>query len=68
MKKIVILTAIIFMFSNPIVVTGQDEFSRLNSVKFEDNVLTIVTDSPVNYNIFKITNPPRLVVDLNNTE
>jgi len=44
------------------------EFSILNNVELKENGLIITTDKPIKYNIFKISNPTRLVIDLLNTE
>jgi type IV pilus assembly protein PilQ len=43
-------------------------FYLLNDVTVANDNITLDLNGPVKYNIFKISNPPRLVVDLTNTE
>jgi len=47
---------------------NQTKFYLLNDLKVENNTVKILTSEPIKYNIFKISNPPRLVIELFNTE
>lgn len=40
----------------------------LNEIWIQGNSVTVRTDKPVPYNVFKVGNPPRLVIELTNTE
>ena len=72
MKKIMILSLVLtFTFCMFFMVLGQQnqtKFYLLNDLKVENNTVKILTSEPIKYNIFKISNPPRLVIELFNTE
>lgn len=44
------------------------DFSVLKEIMIKDNVISVKTDKPASYNVFKIATPPRLVIELDNTE
>jgi len=49
-------------------VEPEKKFYLLNDILTDGNEIEIVTTGAVKYNIFKITNPPKLVVELTNVE
>ncbi|MBU2614749.1 MAG: AMIN domain-containing protein, partial [Elusimicrobia bacterium] len=46
----------------------KQDFSLLSGLKVDHNTIKIITSNAVKYNVFKISNPPRLVAELFNTE
>jgi len=72
MKKIIILSLTLsFIFSMLFIISAQQnqtKFYLLNDLKVENKTVKITTSEPTKYNVFKISNPPRLVVELFNTE
>lgn len=68
MKKILIAVCVIFSASCIFSVEGVSESALFNDITCSNNIITIATDKPAKYNIFEITNPSRLVIDLDNTE
>ena len=68
MKKIFIVIGIMIVFSANVLLLGKASFSTLSSIDYNGNSVTIITDKPVKYNVFKVSKPPRLVVDLKKTE
>ncbi|MFH2069683.1 MAG: type IV pilus secretin PilQ [Elusimicrobiota bacterium] len=68
-KFLLILTALFLVAARPVVAKAEaSDFYLLKGIKLENNVLKITTTGKVKYNVFRITNPPRLVVELFNTE
>ena len=64
MKKIFVFLGTFFLFINPIFTV---EENILKNVNFDNGVLKIETNVQVKYNVFKIGNPPRLIIDLYDT-
>ncbi|OGS23848.1 MAG: hypothetical protein A2297_01800 [Elusimicrobia bacterium RIFOXYB2_FULL_48_7] len=70
MKKTLpaILLTFFLSYLNCFSQSEEQGFSVLNDLQIENKSIKIVTSNTVKYNIFKISNPPRLVVELFNTE
>ncbi|MFN3966619.1 MAG: AMIN domain-containing protein [Endomicrobiia bacterium] len=72
MKKIIILfSALSFTFLVLFTLSAQQnqtKFYLLNDLKIENKTVKITTSEPTKYNVFKISNPPRLVIEIFNTE
>lgn len=69
MKKIstwiAVMSFFVLIFS---LVWGQQNFRTLDNVKIEGNTVVITLSGSTKYHAFKISNPPKLVVEFSNTE
>lgn len=45
-----------------------DSYALLNEIRIQGDSISIKTDKAVSYNAFKLASPPRIVVELSNTE
>src|SRR3989304_7850405 len=64
-KKLGIIGTLFFLFYY---LNAQEKFQTLNDLKVVANQVIISLSGETKYHAFKISNPPRLVVELTNTE
>ena len=69
MKNMMIKLGLLGLFCfAPQALSAQDKFVTLDKVSIENNSIVMSLSGTAKYHAFKISNPPRLIVEFSNTE